>query len=167
MPGEEVAALVASSTPYLSAALAAYGTAVLSKARDEAADATVSVGRRLLQRVFGRRPGDGAAEEALPAALAGAAAAPSDADVLGALRLAIRRELEADPAMLADVREILGSGHGVLNAPRIRSGRDTYYAGRDMEVNRAADPAPWPTPAHGGPQLDEDENGEDCGDWEG
>ena len=163
MPGEEVAALVASSTPYLSAALAAYGTAVLGKARDEAADATVGVGRRLLQRVFGRRHGDDPAAEALPAALAGAAAAPSDADVLGALRLAIRRELEGDPAMLADVREILSSGQGVVNAPRIHSGRDTYYAGRDMEVNRPADTTPWPTPARGG-QPDEDEDDED---WEG
>ena len=144
MPGEDVATLVASSTPYLSAALAAYGTAVLGKARDEAADATVGVGRRLLQRIFGHRQGDRAGE-ALPAALAGAAESPEDADVLGALRLAIRRELEADPAMLADIREILASGQGTtVHAPRIHSGRDTYYAGRDLAVNRPAEPTRWP-----------------------
>lgn len=154
MPGEDVATLVASSTPYLSAALTAYGTAVLTKARDEAADATVGVGRRLLQRVFGRGHGDdGRAAEALPAALAGAAEAPGDPDVLGALRLAIRRQLEADPAMLADVRQILAAEAGTVHAPTIHSGRDTYYAGRDMAVNRPADPAPWPV--RGGSDDDE------------
>ena len=49
----EVASLAAEITPYVSAAVGAYGGAVLAKVRDEAADATVSLGRRLLQRVFG------------------------------------------------------------------------------------------------------------------
>lgn len=139
---DEVALLVASTTPYLSAALSAYGAAVLAKVKDDTADATVSIGRRLLQRVFGKRK----EREPLPTALAEAAAAPGDADALGALRLAIRRELEGDAVLLAAVRELLNSTPGTVHAPTIRSGRDTYYAGRDMAVTRpveqphAADP---------------------------
>jgi hypothetical protein len=131
----EIATLVTDATPYLSAALAAYGAAVLTKVRDDAADATVSVGRRLLQRIFGRR-NDGAS---LPILLAEAVNAPSDTDALGALRLAIRRELEADSEMLADVREILASAQTIVHTPTIHSGRDTYYSARDMTINRPPD----------------------------
>ena len=83
MVAGEIATLVAEATPYLAAALAAYGTAVLTRVRDEAADATVSVGRRLLQRVFGRR----AHGEPLPALLVEVMNAPDDNDALGALPL--------------------------------------------------------------------------------
>ena len=51
----DVVSLAAEMTPYISAAVGAYGGAVLAKVRDEAADATVGLGRRLLQRVFGTR----------------------------------------------------------------------------------------------------------------
>jgi hypothetical protein len=63
----EVATLAADATPYVTAAMGAYGTAVLAKVRDDAADATVGVGRRLLQRVFGLQ----AEDEPLPGPLAG------------------------------------------------------------------------------------------------
>ena len=53
--GGDVASLAAEMTPYVSAAVGAYGGAVLAKVRDEAADATVGLGRRLLQRVFGTK----------------------------------------------------------------------------------------------------------------
>ena len=53
--GGDVASLAAEMTPYVSAAAAAYGGAVLARVRDDAADATVGLGRRLLQRVFGTR----------------------------------------------------------------------------------------------------------------
>jgi hypothetical protein len=132
MASSEVAALITDATPYITAALTAYGTTVLTKVRDDVADATVGVGRRLLQRIFGRlREG-----EPLPARLVEVVGAPGDADALGALRLAIRRELEADAAMLADVRQILVSGQAAVHAPVIHSGRDTYYSGRDMTINR-------------------------------
>ena len=47
MPGE-VASIAVEMTPYVSAAFGAYGGAVLAKVRDDAADATVGLGRRLL-----------------------------------------------------------------------------------------------------------------------
>jgi hypothetical protein len=134
MPGEEIATLVTDATPYLTAALTAYGTAVLTKVRDDAADATVGAGRRTLQRVFGHRKAD----EPLPATLAEVVNGPDDADALGALRLEIRRKLEADAKMLADVREVIASAQVGTHAPTIQSGRDSYYAGRDMTINRRA-----------------------------
>jgi len=131
----EVATLVADATPYVTAAVGAYGGAVLAKVRDDAADATVGVGRRLLQRVFGRRKED----EPLPVPLAELVSYPDDADVLAALRVAIRRQLEADAAMLADVRSLLASAPGTTVTQHIRAGRDAYVAGRDLNVNRPAE----------------------------
>jgi hypothetical protein len=131
----EVATLVADATPYVTAAVGAYGGAVLAKVRDDAADATVGVGRRLLQRVFGRRT-DG---EPLPEPLAALVTYPDDDDVLGALRLAIRRQLEADAAMLTDVRELLAAAPRTTVTQHVRAGRDAYVAGRDMTVNRRAE----------------------------
>ncbi len=102
--GGDVGALAAEMTPYISAAVGAYGGAVLTKARDEAADATVSLGRRLLQKVFGHR--DEAAP--LPESLA---------------------DLAEDPA--AEVRSMLAS---TGTSQQVHAGRDAYTAGRDQVV---------------------------------
>jgi hypothetical protein len=130
----EVATLVADATPYVTAAVGAYGGAVLAKMRDDAADATVGVGRRLLQRVFGYRK-----EDELPEQLAELVSYPDDADVLAALRLAIRRQLEGDTAMLADVRALLSAAGGTSVSQNIHAGRDAYVSGRDMTINRTPD----------------------------
>lgn len=135
MAAGETAALVADATPHLTAALAACGTAVLSKVSDDAADVTLGTGRGLRQRVFGR----GKEGEPLPVLLAEVVNAPDDVDAPGALRLSIRRELEADADMLADVRGILAPARTKKHAPVIHSGRDTYYSGRDMIISRSAD----------------------------
>jgi hypothetical protein len=128
----EVSTLVADATPYVTAAVGAYGGAVLAKVRDDAADATVGVGRRLLQRVFGHET----AEEPLPEPLAALAADPGDADALGMMRWAMRQALEADAAMLEEVKSMLASAQGVIVKQNVRAGRDAYVAGRDMTVNR-------------------------------
>jgi hypothetical protein len=99
----EVVSLAAEVAPYASAAVGAYGGAVLSKVRDEAADATVGLGRRLLQRIFGTRRED----EALPGPVADVVADPADDDALAALRLAIRKELAASPQLQGEVRLML------------------------------------------------------------
>jgi hypothetical protein len=65
-------------TPYVSAAVGAYGGAVLAKVQDEAADATVSLGRRLLRKIFGSRD-EG---EPLPGPLADLIANTQDEDAL-------------------------------------------------------------------------------------
>jgi hypothetical protein len=126
----EVASIAVEMTPYVSAALGAYGGAVLAKVRDDAADATVGLGRRLLQRVFGRRNQG----EPLPGALADLAADPDDGMALNAVTYAIRKALEADAAMLAEVRTMLASAPGTAVTQTIQAGRDAYVAGRDQTV---------------------------------
>jgi ABC-type glycerol-3-phosphate transport system substrate-binding protein len=100
--GGEVATLAAEVVPYASAA-AAYGGAVLAKVRDDAADATVGLGRRLLQRIFGTRNVD----EPLPGPVADVVADPADEDALAALRLAVRKALAADSGLQDQVRDML------------------------------------------------------------
>jgi hypothetical protein len=129
----EIATLVADATPYVTAAVGAYGGAVLAKVRDDAADATVGVGRRLLQRVFGCRQAD----EPLPAPLAALVADPGDTDALGMVRWVMRQALEADAAMLEEVKSVLASAQGTVEQ-NVRAGRDAYVAGRDMTINHAS-----------------------------
>ena len=126
--GGDVASVVAEMSPYISAAMGAYGGAVLAKVRDDAADATVGLGRRLLQKVFGRR-GEG---EPLPAALEDLAADPGDGDALAAVRLVIRRALAADPGLESEVRAMLADAPGVTQ--QVHAGRDAYVAGHDQTV---------------------------------
>ncbi len=165
----EIAQVAADMVPYVTTALSAYGGAVLAKAEDDAADATVGFGRRLLQRIFGKK-GD---SEPLPPVLAKVVANPDDLDYLGTLRAAIRDELENDAQMLAEVREILAqakptvtagpqsaqadrggiaqnivaggnvnASHSVnngINGPIISAGRDVSYSQGDMTIHRTAD----------------------------
>ena len=126
--GGEVVSLAAEMTPYVSAAVGAYGGAVLAKVKDEAADATVSLGRRLLQRVFGSR----IEGEPLPEPLEVLAADPDDGDALAAVRLAIRQALAADPALQAEVQSMLASASDVTQ--HVHAARDAYTAGRDQTV---------------------------------
>jgi len=136
MAASDVATMVAEASPYVTAAVSAYGGAVLAKVRDDAADATVGVGRRLLQRVFGRKK-EG---EQLPAALAAVIADLGDLDAAGMLRYAIRQALEADATMLHEVRQILANAKPTTVTQYISAGRDAYVVGRDMTINRSADP---------------------------
>lgn len=80
----------------------------MAKVRDDAADATVGLGRRLLQRIFGTR----ASGEQLPEPLADVIADPNDEDAAAALRLAMRKALAASPEMQAEVEDML-AGAGV------------------------------------------------------
>lgn len=124
----DVMSLAAEITPYVSAAVGAYGGAVLAKVRDEAADATVGLGRRLLVRIFGNR-GEG---EPLPGPLADLAADPGDEDAVAAVRLAVRRTLAADPVLETEVRSLLAAASAVTQ--HVRAGRDAYTAGRDQTI---------------------------------
>ncbi|MEU3840639.1 hypothetical protein AB0E88_11455 [Streptomyces sp. NPDC028635] len=98
--------------PYVTAAVGAYGVAVLARTQEEAATATVALGRRLAQRIFGVR----AEDEALPEALADVVEEPHDPDTAAALRRAIRKALLADEELAADVRALLGRAPGTVHA---------------------------------------------------
>ena len=113
----DVASLTAEMVPYMSAAASAYGGAVLATLRDDAADATVGLGRRLLQRVFGTR----AAGEQLPEPLADVAGNPNDEDAVAALRLAVRKALQASPTLKAEAEEMLASAGATVTVSGERS----------------------------------------------
>jgi hypothetical protein len=104
----ELAVLIGEVSPYVTAAVGAYGGAVLGKANDQAADATVGLGRRILQRVFGTRAaGD------VPQPVADLAADPGDPDLQAALRVAIRKLLAEDAELAGDLRGMLAGAAAV------------------------------------------------------
>ena len=100
----EVAALAAQLMSYVITAVRAFGDRVLNKAQDDAAEATIGLGRHVLQKVFGTRK----VGEPLPEPLADVVADPQDEDAMAALRLAIRKALGADPQLQAEVEQMLG-----------------------------------------------------------
>ncbi|NJP96725.1 hypothetical protein HCN51_46120 [Nonomuraea sp. FMUSA5-5] len=101
----DVSAVVPLLMPYASAAIAAYGSAVLTKAQDVAADETIGMGQRLLQRIW-QRP---ESQAELESAVADRVQAPDDDDSLAALRLQIKKALAADPALAMELADMLGS----------------------------------------------------------
>jgi len=113
----DVASLATEITPYVSAAATAYGGAVLAKVRDDAANATVGLGRRVLQRVFGTRA-DG---DDLPSPLQDVVTDPMDVDALAALRLYLRKVLASDAQLEAEVREMLAASGVMVTASGERS----------------------------------------------
>ncbi|WP_327048297.1 hypothetical protein OG320_10700 [Microbispora sp. NBC_01189] len=98
----DLAALVSQMWPYAAEALTAYGGAVLAKAQEDAADAAVGWGRKMLQRVFGVKT----AEES-PDVIAELVEDPEDADLQAALRARMRKLLAGDPQMAADVARLV------------------------------------------------------------
>lgn len=108
----DMAVLAAQVMPYVSSAVGAYGGAVLADIKDEAADATVSLGRRLLQRIFGTQTSG----QNLPEPLADVVADPGDEDAIAALRLTVRKTLEADTELQHDVKIMLAPAEGTAAA---------------------------------------------------
>src|SRR5262249_30700800 len=98
-----VVELAAAAISFAIAAVREFGGTVLKQAQDEAAEATVGLGRRLLQRIFGTRK----AGEPLPGPVADAVADPQDDDAVAALRLAIRKALAADLQLRTEVESML------------------------------------------------------------
>lgn len=99
----DINSLVGQIVPAVGAAVGAYGVNVLNRAEDQAADATVLLGRRLLDRILRRTP-DGAPIEA---AVTDLAESGGDPDALAALRLRIRGVLAADPSLAAELAALL------------------------------------------------------------
>ncbi|KUN75587.1 hypothetical protein [Streptomyces griseoruber] len=90
-------------TPYIVTAISAYGTAVLTRVRDQATDATVSLGREILQR-FTRRNRH---RQELESAVRDVADDPEDPDFQAALRGQLRRILEGDAELAAELAALL------------------------------------------------------------
>ncbi|WP_127506918.1 hypothetical protein [Actinoplanes solisilvae] len=101
----EVTALAAAVVPYVSAAAGAYGSAVVQRVQDSAADATMGLGGRLLRRLLGREESAAAVADAA----VDLAEDPADEDRVAAMRLQIRKALAADPALMVEIRELLAA----------------------------------------------------------
>ncbi|UKY51655.1 hypothetical protein [Streptomyces inhibens] len=99
----DINSLVGEIVPAVGAAVGAYGVNVLSRAEDQAADATVRLGQRLLDRILRRTP-DRAPIEAAVTTLA---TTDGDPDALAALRLQIRGALAADPSLVTELAALL------------------------------------------------------------
>ncbi|MEU1790166.1 hypothetical protein ABZ553_30710 [Streptomyces sparsogenes] len=102
--------------PYITAAVTAYGSAVVTRTTDTAADATVSLGRRIVQRLWSREEN----RDGLEQAIEDVAEDPQDDDAQAALRLQVRRilrqdsELTAELAQLLPARSFTASGDGAV-----------------------------------------------------
>ena len=107
----DVAAVVNDAWPFISAAVAGYGAAVLRISDEAAAEATVTLGRRILQRVFGRGMP--------PQALTDLAADLQDSDLQAALRVTLRKLLAEDSELTAQIRDML-AGTRVVTSNVIR-----------------------------------------------
>ncbi|GAA1526358.1 hypothetical protein GCM10009827_048940 [Dactylosporangium maewongense] len=105
--GEVTSAVV----PFVSAAVGAYGTAVVQRVADQASDATVDgtigVGRRVLARLF--RSGRGAQIEGAVVDLAGS---PADEDLAEIVRAQVRAALAQDPELAAEIARLLPARPG-------------------------------------------------------
>ncbi|MBC3982084.1 hypothetical protein H8N01_05790 [Streptomyces sp. AC536] len=89
--------------PYVTAAVAAYGAAVVNRTSDVAADATVSLGQRIAQRLWRQEENRGGLEQAIDEV----AADPQDEDAQAALRVQVRRILRQDAALAAELAQLL------------------------------------------------------------
>lgn len=121
--------------PYVSAAIGAYGSAVLTKAQDVAADETVSLGRRLLQRIW-QRP---ESQAALGSAVSDRVQAPDGDDSLAALRLQIKKALAADPALAKELADMLGPAAASMTVSAV--GERAVAAGTNTGIIQTGDKA--------------------------
>ncbi len=113
----EVTAVAAAVVPYVSAAVGAYGAAVVERVQEAAADSTVGLGGRVLQRLLGRRQSAAGVQEAVT----DLAEDVTDEDRVAALRLQIRKALGADPQLAAEVRGLLAEAGVSVTASGDRS----------------------------------------------
>lgn len=128
-------------SPYVTAAVSAYGAAVLARAQEDAADATVGWGRRILQRIFGIQ----SEEDAAPDVVAELADDPENTDLQAALRVQIRKLLTADPQLAAEVAQMVAQarnqvavGQGQVNAQASGNAQQANQGQGTMNVSFGA-----------------------------
>ncbi|MBO3753126.1 hypothetical protein J5X84_44440 [Streptosporangiaceae bacterium NEAU-GS5] len=137
--GMDIAGLADAVMPYVTAAIGAYGAAVWTKAQDAAADETVSLGRRLLQRLHqGER-----ARPRLEDAVADLIAAPDDADFQAGLRGQIRKALAGDEMLATEITAMLNAspivaalGSQVVSGSHVGGDAIQIGSARDVDIRR-------------------------------
>ncbi|MFF1770135.1 hypothetical protein [Streptomyces sp. NPDC058249] len=103
--GAEIVQLVEQAGPAVTAAVGAYGAAVLTRAQDAAADATVGLGQRILQLVWRRK--DEAGRTELERVVGEAADEQDNAYSTAVLSRLLRQALQDDPALRDELAAVL------------------------------------------------------------
>ncbi|NAS20067.1 hypothetical protein GT755_00020 [Herbidospora sp. NEAU-GS84] len=137
----DVAEVAAQVVPYVTAAIGALGGAVWTKTQDavvdaaagSVADGVVGWGRRLLGRVAEREEG----RPALESAVADVAADPADQDAVAVLRVRIRKALAADPALAADIQQMLAAAAPITAGPGSQVISGSYIGGDAFQIGSA------------------------------
>ncbi|WP_344179624.1 hypothetical protein [Kribbella lupini] len=149
------AATAALVMKYVVPAIKDLGGRVLDKSQDEASDATVRLGQRLIRQLLrGRQAGVvdspvGVLEEGIERRVAAIAANPEHQNAQIQLEGAVEDLLTADPERLAAVRALLGSVSndftvrqgrgsvfttGTVHGPVYGGSNNTYYAREDQQT---------------------------------
>ncbi|MFF7924932.1 hypothetical protein ACFZDP_27765 [Streptomyces mirabilis] len=101
----EIVQLVEHAGPYLTTAVGAYGAAVLTRVEDTAADATVTLGQRILRAVW--RRGDEAGRAELEQVVNEAADERDESYSAAVLGRLLRRALQEDAGLRAELSAML------------------------------------------------------------
>jgi hypothetical protein len=146
----EIVQFMEQAGPYMTAAIGAYGGAVLSRAEDAAVDATANLGRRMLRAVWHRRTGQRAELERVVQEVA---EDPNDTDAVGSLRNQIKRAVREDADLLRELADLLaaappGSVMAFGRAAVATGKADTAVSG-DGNVTIYHGPAEMPWPIRG------------------
>ncbi|ARP71308.1 hypothetical protein LK07_17675 [Streptomyces pluripotens] len=103
--GAEIVQLVGQAGPAVTAAVGAYGAAVLTRAQDAAAEATVGLGQRILQLLW--RRGDEAGRTELERVVGEAVDERDDVYSAAVLGRLLRRALQEDPVLREELSALL------------------------------------------------------------
>jgi hypothetical protein len=136
--------IAAAAVPFLIKAAEALGDKIWEKTSNAAADEAAGFGRRLLDRLRGRGGKDETAgsstatgtDLAVVEAVRDVVATPGDQAAHGALTMAVRKLLAADPVLMAEVAEMIEK-----QAPQQRAGDRSVNIGGSMSggVNATGD----------------------------
>jgi hypothetical protein len=109
MDTNEITQLAGAVTPYVTGLATAYGSAVLQKVRDQSvdasADATIGLGRRMLNLILGRSQ----LALAVESAVQDVATNPGEDDFSTALKVQIYKALTADPGLARELAKLVNS----------------------------------------------------------
>ncbi|MDX2826142.1 hypothetical protein PV416_35030 [Streptomyces ipomoeae] len=129
----EINHLVGQASPYLTAAVIAYGSGVLTREESAAVEATADIGHRMLRAAWHHRDEQGRA--ALESAVADAAAEPEDDDAAGALRQQIKKALREDAELRRELTSLLPTPTGDAGGTTVTaSGPRSIAAGGNIGV---------------------------------
>jgi hypothetical protein len=132
----DVGGVVAAVVPYLGALAGAYGSAVVARVTEDgpeaAADATVSLGRRLLRRLL-TAPHSG---QAIGAAVTELGEHPDDEDFAAVMRVQLKKAMADDPTLMAEIAQILTeAGPGGNSSVAVSSSQGVQVGDHNTQTN--------------------------------